>query len=244
MMTRPLLLILAVAVGCAHSDAAMSNPDDTLGPGAVHRYTTAFPATESPLSEGGRWLNGRTDGTDWSDVSSSSGVAIGHQTGASYTDATALLKGEWGPNQRATATVFATTTLLENCYSEVELRLRSTLSPRRNRGYEVSFKVSQTDAAYLIIVRWNGALGDFSSLFKGTGVQYAIQNGDVISATIVGDTITAYRNGDALARVTDHTFASGSPGMGFNLENGPAECRGTNDRYGYRSFEATDSIAR
>jgi hypothetical protein len=222
----------------------MSDPGDTLGPGAVHTYTTAFAATEWPLSEGGRWLNGRTEGRDWSDVSSTPGFAIGHQTGASYTDATALLKGRWGPNQRATATVFATTTLTEDCSSEVELRLRSTITRRRNRGYEVSFKVSQTDAAYLIIVRWNGALGDFSYLFKGMGVRYAIKNGDVISATIVGDTITAYRNGDALARATDHTFASGAPGMGFNLENGRAECRGTNDRYGFRSFEATDSIAR
>jgi len=220
----------------------MSNPGDTLGPG--HNYTTAFPVTESPLSEGGRWLNGGTDGADWSDVSSTRGFAIGHETGASFSDATALLKGNWGPNQRATATVFAMTTLTEDCSSEVELRLRSTLSPRRNRGYEVSFKVSQTDAAYLIIVRWNGALGDYSYLFQGTGAQYGIKNGDVISATIVGDTITAYRNGEALAQATDHTFASGSPGMGFNLENGPAECRGTNDRYGFSSFEATDAIAR
>ena len=244
MTTRPLLLILAVGIGCAHSDTAMSDPDDMFGPGAVHNYTTAFPATESPLSEGGRWLNGRTDAANWSDVSSTPGFAIGHQTGASYTDATALLKGNWGPNQRATATVVATTTLLEDCYSEVELRLRSILARGRNRGYEISFKVSQTDAAYLIIVRWNGALGDFSYLFKGTGVRYALKNGDVISATIIGDTITAYRNGDALARATDHTFASGSPGMGFNLENGRAECRGTNDRYGYSRFEATDSIGR
>src|SRR5262249_1004416 len=154
--------------------------------------TTAFPTAESPLSEGGRWVNGRTNGADWSDVSSAPGFAIGHQTGASYTDATALLKGSCGPNQRATATRFATTTLMEACYSEVELRLRSTLAHRRNRGYEISFKVSQTDSAYLIIVRWNGALGDFSSLFKGPGIKYAVKNGDVISATIVGDTITAY----------------------------------------------------
>jgi len=231
-------------MGCGHTDSAISDPGGTLGGRPDHTYTTAFPATESPLSEGGRWLNGRTDGADWSDVSSNRGLAVGHQTGDSFTDATALLKGNWRPNQRATATVFATTTLVEDCYSEVELRLRSTLTPGSNRGYEVTFKVSQTDAAYLIIVRWNGALGDFSYLFRDTGVGYAIKNGDVISATIVGDTITAYRNGEPLAQATDDTFASGSPGMGFSLENGPAECRGTNDRYGFRSFQAMDAIAR
>src|SRR5262245_34123365 len=106
MTTRPVLLILAIAIGCANSDTAMNDPGNRLRARDVHNYTTAFPATESPLSDGGRWLNGRTDGADWSDVASTPGFAVGHQTGASYTDATALLKGNWGRNQRATATVF------------------------------------------------------------------------------------------------------------------------------------------
>jgi len=31
--------------------------------------------------------------------------------------------------------------------------------------------------------------------------------------------------------------------MGYNLENAAPGCRGTNDRYGFSRFEATDSIA-
>src|SRR5438046_7973905 len=31
-------------------------------------YTTNFPLTENPISEGGNWINGLTNGIDWSDV--------------------------------------------------------------------------------------------------------------------------------------------------------------------------------
>lgn len=28
-------------------------------------YSTKFPLTESPISEGGNWINGSTEGLDW-----------------------------------------------------------------------------------------------------------------------------------------------------------------------------------
>ena len=34
----------------------------------VRSYKTDFRKNESPLSEGGLWLNGRKDGIDWCDV--------------------------------------------------------------------------------------------------------------------------------------------------------------------------------
>ena len=40
-----------------------SAPAGTHGP-----YTTNFSGAENPISEGGRWLNGQTDGLDWTDV--------------------------------------------------------------------------------------------------------------------------------------------------------------------------------
>src|ERR1700704_5961227 len=75
-------------------------------PAMAGSYQTDFPATENPISEGGRWINGGLLGLDWTNVSTTPGLAIGHQVGANFTDATALLAGAWGPDQMATATVY------------------------------------------------------------------------------------------------------------------------------------------
>jgi hypothetical protein len=234
----------AFRVIASASEATLSDTADILvTPQSAHNYTTTFPLTENPISEGGRWINGGTIGRDWTDVSTTPGLAIGHQVGASYTDATAILTGTWGPDQSVTARVFATKQN-DDCFQEVELRLRSAIAPSRNTGYEISFKSSKSAAAYLIIVRWNGALGDFTYLFNQRGPQFSVANNDVVSASIVGSFITAYKNGVAIAHVTDNTFASGAPGMGFNLVNKVAGCPGTNGDYGFASLTATDFVAR
>jgi len=224
---------------------ATSNAINITGnsPPTSQTYTTGFFLTEFPISEGGRWLNGGTDGIDWSDVSSGSGRAIGHQVGASYTDATAILTGSWGANQSVTATVFTAGNVAVACSPEVELRLRTTVAPHSIRGYEISYIVSTSGEAYLIIVRWNAALGDFTYLLSVRGAQYGVRDGDVISASIVGNVITAYKNGVVMGQATDAAVASGNPGFGFNLENGPSGCSSTNDRYGFSHFSATDAVS-
>jgi hypothetical protein len=206
-------------------------------------YTTSFNQSENPISESGRWINGGTNGLDWTNVSTTPGLAIGHQTGASYTDATALLTGAWAPDQSATATVY-TVNQNDACYQEVELRLRSAISAHSSTGYEIGFKMSQTAAAYLIIVRWNGPLGSFDYLYNATGSQFAINNGDVVKAEIVGNVIKAYVNGVQKAQVDitsigGTAYGSGNPGMGFNLENSPSGCSGTNGNYGFTNYTAT-----
>ena len=211
----------------------------TIASGSARTYTTNFPNTENPISEGGIWINGKTNGMDWSDVSSASGLAIGHQGSVSYTDATALLTGAWGPDQQVTATVH-TVNPKPSCYQEVEMRLRSTISAQVNKGYEISFHLVQDNSAYVIIVKWYGALGSYDYIAFLTGSQYAVKDGDVVSAKVVGNVITVYRNGTQVAQATDNTYTSGAPGMGFNLEGGNAGCAGTNGDYGYTSFTATD----
>jgi hypothetical protein len=209
-------------------------------------YTSNFLLTENPISEGGRWINGGAVGLDWTNVSTTPGLAIGHQVGASFTDATALLTGTWGPDQLATATVH-TVNQNDACFQESELRLRSSISAHSNKGYEVSFKMSQTSEAYVIIVRWNGPVGSFDYLFNPThNATFGVKNGDVLSAKIVGNTITAYINGvqKAQADITSiggTVYTTGTPGMGFNLENAPAGCSGTNGDYGFTSYTATDA---
>jgi len=215
-----------------------------LGSSGTHgTYTTTFPLTENPISEGGNWINGQTAGLDWANVRTTPGFAFGVQSGAvrtvpeKYDDSTALLAGTWGPNQTAQATV-RTANQNDKIWEEVELRLRSTLSAHRATGYEIFFRCSKTGKAYTQIVRWNGPLGDFTYLNTAEGSHYGVTNGDVVKATIVGNVITAYINGVQVLQATDNTYKDGSPGMGFYIEG----TTGVNSDYGFTSFEATDEL--
>jgi hypothetical protein len=204
---------------------------------SAQTYSTTFVLTENPISENHHWINGNDVGLDWANVSTTPGLAIGRQSGsAGYDDATALVAGNWGSDQSVQAKVHSENQN-EGFYEEVELRLRSTLSPHINTGYEINFRCLKTSRGYMQIVRWNGLLGDFTYLIDKSGAQYAVANGDVVKASIVGNVITAYINGVEVARVTDSTYATGHPGMGFFLSHP----RGTNGDYGFTSFTATAS---
>ncbi len=202
-------------------------------------YTTKFPLTENPISQGGYWMNGKTDGLDWSNVTTTPGLAFGTQSGSSangYDDSTALLKGTWGPDQSVTATVRSVNQKGGIVYEEVEIRLRSSLSAHNCTGYEINLRSLKDSSSYVQIVRWNGPLGSFTYLADMRGVQYGISDGDVIKATIVGNVITAYINNVQVAQATDNTFSGGSPGMGFFLRG----ATGVNSDYGFTSFTASD----
>lgn len=199
-------------------------------------YTTNFPLTENPISEGGNWINGKTTGLDWTDISTTPGLAIGLESGTrGYDDATALLTGTWGSNQTVTATVSTTNQLSSPVYEEVEIRLRSSLSAHNCTGYEVLFSLS---GSYVQIVRWNGALGDFTYVATTSGSQYNLHAGDTVTGTISNNTITAYINGTQVLQGTDGTYSSGNPGMGIFLQG----TTGVNGDYGFTSFTATDGV--
>jgi hypothetical protein len=53
--------------------------------------------------------------------------------------------------------------------------------------------------------------------------------------------ITAFKNGVQQGQVTDSTYSSGSPGIGFNLSSGVSGCAGTGANFGFSSFTALDS---
>ncbi|HTI72494.1 MAG TPA: hypothetical protein VMF06_21140 [Candidatus Limnocylindria bacterium] len=186
-------------------------------------YATDFSSAENPISECGNWINGASVGVDWADVAVTNGMAIGLESGSTgYDDATALLTGIWGPNQTASATVFATHRMSGNVYEEVEIRLRSSLSPHRCTGYEVLFSLKPDAGCYVQIVRWNGPLGDFTYVATTGGPQYVLHSGDTVKASVTNQTITACINGTAVLQGTDTHFAGGSPGIGIFIQ-GPLE---------------------
>jgi hypothetical protein len=205
----------------------------------VRSYETEFRQNETPISEGGLWLNGRRDGIDWADVLVRDGRAYGEVTrmtkaekraeqtslgaGADaaapqgdYDDPTAVLTGKWGRDQYARARVFSRNQT-NKYFQEVEIRLRSSISPHFCDGYEVFWRCLTTDEGYAEIVRWNGKIGDFTSLKKLIGKQYGVQDGDLIEASIVGSVIRGYLNGVEVISAIDDRITSGSPGIGFNF---------------------------
>ena len=217
----------------ATSGTVSSNPSSiltvTTGGGGGRFYTTQFPLTENPISEGGNWINGQVVGLDWKNARTTPGLAFGTQTGnGGFDDTVALLTGTWGPDQTVEATVYSVN-LNPSIFPEVELRVRSSLSANSCTGYEVLFSVN----GYIQIVRWNGPLGNFTLL---GAVGAVIITGDVVKATIVGSTITAYLNGVQKLQFIDSTYPSGRPGMGFFLQG----AGGVNSDYGFTRFTASD----
>ncbi len=200
---------------------------------AVRSYGTRFREDENPISEGGIWLNGRDDGTDWANILTTGGLARGEviplvvaerraEQGddievpvGDYNDPTAILKGTWGRNQHAKAVVFSRNQTGDR-YHEVELRLRSTLIPHRIPGYEVFFRALKSEGGYAEIVRWEGPLGGWTSLCRKNGAEFGVKDGDLIEATIIGDEIKGYINGVEVTSARDDTYGTGAPGIGFN----------------------------
>ena len=119
-----------------------------------------------------------------------------------YDDSTALLAGTWGSNQTCQGTVHSVNQ--GAAQEEVELRLRSSISPHSCTGYEISFRCLHP-GGYAQIVRWNGPLGDFTYVNYITNYP-GIADGDVISATVNGNLIIGYVNGVEVIRGTDSHF--------------------------------------
>jgi len=226
-----LLVIIGFWAGRTKSELDGALP--LRGPHGI--YLTKFPLNEFPIAEGGIWIGGRTVGLDWSDVGTMSGHTYGTVVDPGYDDPTALLTGEWGPDQMARGIVFSVNQQ-DSPNQEVELRLRSHLSAHSCTGYEIGWRVSPNRVAYMGIARWNGKLGDFTPLVTHYGAKFGVSHGDVIEAIAIGNVISAYKNGALQARVRDETFLTGLPGMGTYW--GP----GTNTDFGLSQFMATDQI--
>jgi len=221
----------------------------------VHTYSTAFSTTENPLSEGGIWRTGLTHGLLWKDYRTTGGNAVGTQDGGPssgpplFDDSIACLVGTFADNQYARGTVY-TSGAPTGGWPEVELLLRWEINANYARGYEVFFS---TDGAtggghdYCAINRWRGARadpGDFSDFYGLANVPCPnVVNGDVIEATIIGNTIRAYKNGVLIATGVDDggagaPWTGGTPGIGHNWWNDNTVDAAKAATYGWQDFQA------
>jgi hypothetical protein len=235
------LLMVVFSISYIVSRPAAARPSALAPRSTANSYSTKFPNNEDPISEGGRWISGKKAGLDWSDVRVIPGFAFGTEIGGNrpapekYDDSAALLTGAWGPNQTVEGTVHRTNKDNDHIYEEVELRLRSSLSPHNGTGYEVMFRCSKSPKAYCNIARWDGLLGAFMMLKEAHGSECGVADGDVVKASIKGDVITVWLNGVQMLQTSDYLFKSGNPGIGFYIEG----ATGVDNQYGFSSFKAT-----
>jgi hypothetical protein len=206
-------------------------------------YKTPFSGTENPISESSSWTNGLATGLDWNNARTTAGIACGTQTGAApppYDDSVAILTGTWAADQQVSATVARSNPQPDSIFEEVELFLRGTISAHSITGYEINTRVApDTGGGYLQIVRWNGAVNDFTYLtVTGPGINGAV-DGDVILAKIVGGHISVYYNGALVGEADDSTYTTGNPGMGFFFQG----ASGSPTNYGWKDLVATDEAA-
>lgn len=200
-------------------------------------YSTSFAGTEDPISEGGKWVNGKLVGGSWNNIKTSGGNALPTHVMANppvhFDDCIAHIDAAVLPfanNQFAQGTVFIGAG--HDGDTEVEILVRFDITSGNARGYEIYWNTQQTDPN---IVRWNGPLDDFTRLKVGTTNLGPPVNGDVIRVEIVGTVITVKLNG-----VTSTSWdtsgdglkwSSGQPGIGLNpfLPNGDLTTAGFSD---------------
>jgi hypothetical protein len=194
-------------------------------------YSTNFSSTENPLSEGGKWVNGKAVGVDWNNVQSISGKACAAAFVSGYDDPIAVLNTSFSPNQFAQGTVSRAAGYAPGASHEIELLLRFRVTTRSARGYEVLWGHS----GELNIVRWNGPLGSYTPLGGTYGPNIgAAVDGDVLRAEIIGSVIRVYKNGTlVLTGPSNTTWADGQPGIGFFPRSGA-----TLANYGWKTFSA------
>lgn len=193
-------------------------------------YETNFSGNEYPLSEGGIWQN---NGLDWTYVQKAGGAAYGTQSGlGGYDDSYARLAptaAGWPVDIMLSGVVHMSQPILVGTH-EVELLLRWSDAPHVAQGYEVLLSCG----GEVQIVRWNGPIGDFTPI-GATGTYSGLRDGDVFSATVVGQVIKGYVNGNLIAQAVDSTYPDGSPGIGFFKR-----VLGANSDFGFKSFTAVD----
>jgi len=193
-------------------------------------YSTNFTLTENPISEGGKWINGKLDGIAWNNVQTngSGAFAAAAQSNGKYDDCIAHINPTFmafNANQYAQGTVYRAAGYMDG--HEIELHLRFSTTANNARGYEIYWSTNTG----LYIVRWNGPRDSFEPLVT---TSVTAVDGDVLRAEIIGTRITVYRNGTQVLATNDATYSTGQPGIGFCPYPGNTHLTS----YGWKNYQA------
>jgi len=224
------------AVPCPPSPVSVAGgtSTSTACPISSASYSTNFPLTENPISEGGKWISGGIN-PPRTNVQTASAHAYGTMTsfdGTNYDDSIAILSSAFPANQWAQGTLYNNGAV---DLTEVELVLRGNLTATNNTGYEIDIVHS---GPLVNLVSWNGPDNNFTIL-RGYNTGFTINDGDVFYAQIVGTVITLKCNGSTFATYDTSGDAfkvsSGSPGMGFWNQTGSSA---NSPKFGLKAYSA------
>lgn len=224
-----------------HSSFRASKPAPVVV-AAASSFTTTFPLTENPFSQGGKFTDGLAVGLDWNNVKSvggSPGVACAAAFVATGSDdCLAFYQGNGVSTTKHYAYFIAKVVggYTPPDSQECGLYVGGTITAHNAQGYELGWGFGLNGPGP---TRWNGTAGDFTgngnpgwtdtptfnnpfALVDGTRV-------DVVFDSTSGHPVisvwkdNAARTGNPDFQVADTSagkFNSGSPGMGFFVRNG------------------------
>jgi hypothetical protein len=191
-------------------------------------YSTNFPGTENPISEGGVW---RSQDTQLSRVQSRPGVAHGViPYMAGYEDAYAFIGDRaFNANQEGEAVIYRAAGYTPSANHEVEIILRCSDNGSSRTWYEVLWNA----AGGFEILYLTGPANGFNPLSTSVNNSLVPRDGDRFRARVVGNTISGYVNDELRVQATDSRITSGSPGMAFFYRQGAVAAN-----FGFRSYTA------
>jgi len=220
-------------------------------------YSTSFPLTENPMSEGGMWFS---NGTNRTRCRTSGGICFGTMASTSqppFDDSYAGLTGTWGPDTEIIMTIFKGSPF---GIEEIEAQFRVSDSVGSGNVYMYEVNLAH-DGQYCNFGRWTGpnsSITDFVGLAPdgGTGIQFSVpggvHNGDLFKATMVGNALNAYINYndgngyhlintsgpvlDTAGAGGGAVLTSGAPGIGFYVE---AQHSGADNQFGVSRYQVT-----
>jgi hypothetical protein len=218
---------------------------------AAHAFSTTFPDTENPLSQGSIWTHGGATGLEWQNIRATGGspgtcYGVGAATESGVEDCIAAIQGRFNTQRHfAQFTVHKPGGYTPPSSHEIELHVGCTIGANSIFTYEMLFPY---DGSFLS-VRWNGTYASFTYQFTGLDTVSgdpanlaSLVDGDVVRAefdsTSGSPVITLKRNGSTSLVITDTAagkITSGSPGLAFFARSGTGLDM---TKYGVRAFSA------
>lgn len=196
-------------------------------------YTSNFPLTQNPLSEGGIWIPGASS-PPRTNVQSDGSHAFGTMfsfNGTDFNDSISVVNIAWPADQWVLGQLWNTGAVSGQ---EAELVLWGTIQPTNNTGLELDGVLA---TGHLDLVSWDGPPNAFTNRASATGITYT--HGDYIFGQIKSGVVTVKKGtssnttpiaiiGDLSTILTHNTagdslsFSGGSPGQGHWNQTGNA----------------------
>jgi hypothetical protein len=201
------------------------------GAPASSSYATNFAgADQNPLSQGGEWAKAANS---WQAVRKVGNIAKPAAYTEVFDDAYSLYRGAVYTDCEVIATIFRQ----NSSFAEFEILLRASDSSGAISAVEM---LCNTDGG-VQIMRWNGALGDFTEITGSANSPGALADGHQLRATVIGNQYTYYHRSSPadswtqIGSATDSTYTSGRAGLAFYVH----QTGGNIDDVGFRDWSVT-----